>query len=190
MPPLPPLTTPNPLPSGRPQDGEFGSYAKADIDYVAGDDAVAALATQVDEALALFTPIDEGFASTFVYAPGKWNLKQVVGHMMDDERIFAYRALCVARNDARPLPGFDEKEYVEFAGFEIRGWNDLLVEYRIVRESTLALFATFTPEVWRRRGNVNGYDASVRGLAFHLAGHELHHLRIVRDKYLGPRGPV
>ncbi len=172
------------IPSGRPQDGEFGAYAKADIDYVAGEDAVAALAAQVQETLDLLTPIDEEFASTFLYAPGKWNLKQVIGHMMDDERIFAYRTLCVARNDSRPLPGFDEKEYVQFAAFEARAWSDLLAEYRVVRDSTLALFSTFTPEVWLRRGNVNGYDASVRGLAFHLAGHELHHLRIVREKYL------
>ena len=178
------MTPPTRTPSGRPQDGEFGPYAKADIAYVAGEDAVDALAAQVQETLDLLTPIDEELASTFVYAPGKWTLKQVVGHMMDDERIFAYRALSVARNDSRPLPGFDEKEYVQFAGFEARAWADLLAEYRVVREFTLALFGTFTPDVWLRRGNVNGYDASVRGLAFHLAGHELHHLRIVREKYL------
>jgi hypothetical protein len=178
------MTAPVPSPSGRPQEGEFAAYAQADIDYVAGEDAVAALEAQLATTLALFSPVDEELASSFVYAPGKWTLKQVVGHLADDERIFAYRALCIARNDSRPLPGFDEKDYVRFAGFETRSWADLLAEYRIVRESTLALFRTFTPEAWLRRGNVNGYDASVRGLAFHIAGHELHHLRIVREKYL------
>ena len=173
------------IPSGRPQAGEFGAYAEPDVEHVVGDDAVAALAAQVQLALDLFAAITENFASTFVYAPGKWNLKQVVGHMIDDERIFAYRALCLARSDARPLPGFDEKDYVQFAGFETRRWEDLLTEYRIVRDATLALFSTFSPEAWLRRGNVNGYDASVRGLAFHLAGHELHHLRLVRERYLG-----
>jgi hypothetical protein len=177
--------TPIRIPSGRPQSGELGAYAEPDVEHVVGDDAVAALATQVQDALDLFSPIAEDFASRFVYAPGKWTLKQVVGHMIDDERIFAYRALCIARGDARPLPGFDENDYVRFAGFEARGWEDLLTDYRIVRDATVALFSTFTPEVWRRRGNVNGYDASVRGLAFHLAGHELHHLRIVRERYLG-----
>ncbi len=171
-------------PSGRPQAGEFAAYAQADIDYVAGEDAVAALEAQLPATLELFSPVDEELASTFVYAPGKWTLKQVVGHLADDERIFAYRALCLARNDSRPLPGFDEKDYVRFAGFESRGWGDLLAEYRAVRESTLVFFRTFTPEVWLRRGKVNGYEASVRGLAFHIVGHELHHLRIVREKYL------
>jgi DinB superfamily len=172
------------IPSGRPQAGEFAAYAQADIDFVEGEDAVAALAAQLATTLALFSPVGEELASSFVYAPGKWTLKQVVGHLSDDERIFAYRVLCIARNDSRPLPGFDEKDYVRFAGFEGRAWADLLAEYRVVRESTLVLFRTFTPEVWLRRGNVNGYDASVRGLAFHIAGHELHHLRIVREKYL------
>jgi len=173
------------IPSGRPGDGEYASYAKADIDLVAGDDAVEALAAQVEELVALFAPIDERTASTLVYAPGKWTLKQVVGHLADDERIFAHRALSVARGDPAPLPGFNEKEYVRLAGFEARSWEDLLAEARVVRESSLALFRPFTPEVWRRRGTVNGYEASARGLAFHIAGHELHHLRIVREKYLG-----
>jgi ketosteroid isomerase-like protein len=92
------------IPSGRPADGEFADYAKADIDHVAGEDAVEALEGQARQTLALLTPVDERIASTFTYAPGKWSMKQVLGHMADDERIFAYRALCVARNDPAPLP--------------------------------------------------------------------------------------
>jgi hypothetical protein len=172
------------IPSGRPADGEFADYAKADIDSVAGEDAVEALEAQARETLALLTPVDERIASTFTYAPGKWTMKQVVGHMADDERIFAYRALCVARNDSAPLPGFDEKAYVRFAGFQKRPWMDLLSEYRAVRDATIALCRGLTPEAWLRRGNVNGYAASVRGLVFNIAGHELHHLRILREKYL------
>lgn len=171
------------VPSGRPGEGEYGAYAKADIDFVAGDDAVAALDAQLAQTLGLLTPIEEGAASGLTYAPGKWTLKQVVGHMMDDERIFTYRALCVARGDPAPLPGFDEKEYMRFAGFEQRTLAKLLAEYRTVRAATISLFDGFDSQAWLRRGNVNEYDASVRGLAFHLAGHELHHLRILREKY-------
>jgi uncharacterized protein YciI len=173
-----------PVPSGRPEDGEFAGYAKADIEAVAGDDAVAVLRAQLTETLALLSPLEEDFAGTRVYAPGKWTLKQVVGHLADDERIFTDRALRVARGDETPQPGFDEKGYVENAGFESRSFADLLAEYRHVRESALRLFATFTRDAWLRRGTVNGYTASARGLAFHIAGHELHHLRIVRERYL------
>jgi hypothetical protein len=173
----------NTLP-GRPEAGEYAAYAKADIDLVAGDDVLRALAAQLEETLALLAPIEEARASTLTYAPGKWTLKQVVGHLIDDERIFAYRALCVARNDARPLPGFEEKDYVRFAGFEERSFASLLGELRIVRQSTIALLGGLTREAWMRRAVVNGYGATVRGLAFHIAGHELHHVRILREKYL------
>ncbi|MEO8505337.1 MAG: DinB family protein [Acidobacteriota bacterium] len=170
--------------SGRPQHGEFAEYARPDIDEVRGDDAVAALRAQLEEVLALLSPIPEAVASTLTYAPGKWILKQVVGHLADDERIMQYRVLCVARGDATALPGFDETLYVENGGFEDRSFANLLAEYRGVRHASLALFETFSPVAWVRRGNVNGYPASARGLAFHIAGHELHHLRILREKYL------
>ena len=174
-----------PVPSGRPEDGEFADYAKADIDLVAGDDAAAALRAQLAETLALLSPLEEDFAGTHTYAPGKWTLKQIVGHLADDERIFTDCALRVARGDETPQPGFDEKRYVENAGFERRSFADLLAEYRAVREAAMRLFSTFTREAWLRRGDVNGYAASTRGLVFHIAGHELHHLRIVRERYLG-----
>ena len=164
--------------SGRPGSGEFADYAQADIDFVAGDDAVAALSQLEHETVKLFE------RDLPAYAEGKWTLKQVLGHLIDDERIFVYRALCVARGDTRPLPGFDEKEYVAGASFEARSMESLIDEYRAVRRATIALFASMTDEQWLRRGIVNGYAASVRGLAFHIAGHELHHLRTVRERYL------
>jgi hypothetical protein len=171
-------------PSGRPLTGEFADYAKPDIDAVPGDDAVDALETIARETLALLEPISETAARGLTYAPGKWTLKEVVGHLADDERIFAYRALCVARGDLRELPGFDENRYVAAAGFETRRLADLLAEYRAVREATIALLTGLPAEAWRRPGMVNGYTASARGLAFHIAGHELHHLRVLRGKYL------
>jgi uncharacterized damage-inducible protein DinB len=173
--------------SGRPLAGEFADYAKSDLDFVEGDDAAAALTRQGETTAALFASIDEARANGLTYAPGKWTLKEVLGHLIDDERIFVYRALCVARKDANPLPGFEENDYVAAAAFEARAMQSLVDEYRLVRGSTIAFFDSLTDEQWLCRGIVNGYEASVRGLAFHVAGHELHHLRVVRERYLPPR---
>jgi len=175
-------------PTGRPGLGEFADYAQADIDAVPGDDAVLALVSGAATVLALLAPLDEATVSGRSYAPGKWTLKEVLGHLADDERIFAYRALCVARGDPRELPGFDENAYIASAGFEQRAWSDLVAEYRSVREATLTLLGGLPPEAWLRRGTVNGYRASARGLAFHIAGHELHHLRVLRERYRIHRG--
>ncbi len=170
--------------SGRPASGEYASYAEADISAVPGDDAVAALKAQGAEVMAVLENLEEQAVAGRTYAPGKWTLKEVIGHMVDDERIFSYRALCIARNDQRPLAGFDEKSYVAATGFESRSLASLIAEYRAVREASTTFFQSLTAEEWLRRGEVNGYEASVRGLAFHIAGHELHHLRILRERYL------
>jgi len=171
-------------PSGRPQPGEYGAYAETDVSLVQGDDAVAALAAQIGETLAVIAPVDDRRATKFRYAPRKWTIKQIVGHLSDDERIFAYRMLCVARGDKRQLRGFDEKAYMRKAGFNERPLADLIEELRAVRESTLTFLRGLPKDAWLRSGTVNGYPATVRGLAFHVAGHELHHRRILREKYL------
>ena len=167
--------------SGRPDDGEFAPYARADIDFVAGDDAVAALEDSGRTVSELLQSLGE---DRITYAPGKWTIKEVIGHLIDDERIFAYRALCVARGDPRPLPGFDENDYVRATDFESRSLTSLAAEYDAVRRATIAFFESLREDEWLRRGTVNGYEASVRGLAFHVVGHELHHLRTLREKYL------
>jgi uncharacterized damage-inducible protein DinB len=169
--------------SGRPAAGEFAEYAADDIAFVEGDDAVAALNRQAKNVLAFLERIPEDRARGLTYAAGKWTLKEVVGHLIDDERIFVYRILCVARREPLPLPGFDEKLYVASSDFEERPLASLLSEYRIARAATTSLLESLSAETWQRRGVVNGYEASVRGLAFHVAGHELHHLRILRDRY-------
>jgi len=170
--------------SGRPLDGEFAPYAMVDIDAVPGDDAVKALQATAAETIGLLSSLDEAFVAGRTYAPGKWTIKQVAGHLADDERIFAYRALCIVRGDTRPLPGFDENEYMAATDFESRTLRSVIDEFRIVRAATLALLEPLSAAEWVRRGNVNGYEASVRGLAFHIAGHELHHLRVLRQRYL------
>jgi hypothetical protein len=170
--------------SGRARPGEYASYAEDDIAFVAGDDIARTLADQGELILSRLSALDEGEIRGLRYAPGKWTLKEVIGHLADDERIFMYRLLCVLRNDRRALDGFDEKEYVGAARFEEQSLADLIDEYRTVRAATVALLRGLTPEQWMRRGIVNGYEASVRGLAFHIAGHELRHLRTIEERYL------
>jgi uncharacterized damage-inducible protein DinB len=178
--------------SGRPLKGEFADYAQADVDSVDGDDAVAALVRQRPQTVELFEEFgDEGGSLT--YGPGKWTIRQVLGHLADDERIYAYRALCIARADARPLPGFDEKAYAETGSFDSRPMLELLADYEAVRNASVTLFLGLDSEAWLRRGVANGHEVTPRGLAFHIAGHELHHHRIVRERYLpllgaGPSG--
>jgi uncharacterized damage-inducible protein DinB len=169
--------------SGRPDPGEFAEYAGADVGLVEGDDAVAALVTQREETRSLFGRFGEEHGD-LVYAEGKWTVKQILGHLADDERIFAYRALCLARGDARPLPGFDENAYARAARFEDRSFEQLLGDYDAVRSASVTLFRGLDREAWLRKATVNGYPATARGLAFHIAGHELHHHAIVRERYL------
>src|SRR6185436_1571702 len=123
--------------SGRPQPDEYADYAQADIDHVQGGDAVAALRDSARETLAIFEPLQDDAIAGKTYAPGKWTLKEILGHLIDDERIFEYRILSVARKESRPLPGFDENSYMAASSFESRTLESLLREYRIVRESTI-----------------------------------------------------
>ena len=169
-------------PTGRPEAGEYADYATADIAAVPGDDAIDALAQLEERTTSLFRSLAEPAERGFTYAPEKWPLKTVLGHLIDDERIFVYRLLCVARGEEGELPGFDEKLYALNADSELRSLESLLAEYSVVRAATVALLRGLPSAAWHRRGRVNGYGCSVRGLAFHIAGHELHHHRIVRER--------
>jgi hypothetical protein len=175
--------------SGRPRPGEFAEYVAADIDAVPGDDVIEALARLGEDTVVLFQGLAGAAERGLTYAPGKWTIKEVLGHLIDDERIFAYRLLCVARGEPLELPGFDENLYAASGQFKNRSLDSLLTEYRSVREATLRLLENLPPKAWRRRGHVNGYDCSVRGLAFHIAGHELHHHRVLHERYLPLDGP-
>jgi len=173
--------------SGRPLPGEYGAHAEADIARVGGDDAVEALARQEQEVRELFDKLDDAAIAGLRYAPDKWTLKEILGHLIDDERIFAYRALAIARGDARPLASFDENKYVAGANFEEQLLATLLDQYCLTRRATIAFFRSLSDDAWLRRGTVTDYTASVRGLAFHIAGHELHHLGVIRERYLKKR---
>ena len=119
----------------------------------------------------------------FRYAAEKWSVREVVGHMIDAERIFAYRALRLARADATPLPGFEENDYVRTAGSDARTLANLTDELRIVREGTVRMYESFPDVAWTRRGVVNGREVSVRALAYITTGHALHHLEVLRTRY-------
>lgn len=175
--------SPSKISSGRPLAGEFAPYAAEDIAHVSGDDALIALARQAERLLDLLSTVDDAAVTGVTYTPGKWTLKDVIAHLADDERIFAYRLLCLARGDSRVLEGFDEKQYAVAAAGEQRSWTTLLEDYAAVRHATLTLLEALPARAWLHRGIVNGYEASVRGLAFHIAGHELRHLRAIESLY-------
>jgi hypothetical protein len=169
---------------GRPDVSEYPPYASIYVDLVPDSDILGLLASQVEDTVALLQPIDEHRASDMRYAPGKWTVKQVLGHVVDTERVFTYRALRTARGDATPMPGFEQDDYVRLGPFEHCSLADLLDEYRIVRAASIALYSKLTPESWMRKGVANRFPVTVRGLAYLTAGHELHHLKILREKYL------
>ena len=173
----------SPCVSGRPVSGEYAPYAAADIAAVDGNDAISALEQIRAVTVALFEQFGEA-GGDVTYAPEKWTVRQVLGHLADDERVFAYRALCVARGDVRPLPGFDEVLYAQHAGSETRSLAALLADYVAVRTASVSLFSGFDAAAWGRLGTVNGYAASPRGLAFHIVGHELHHHRVLQTRYV------
>jgi hypothetical protein len=167
----------------RPGPGEYSAYHEGYISKVRGEDILETLREQAREMFTLLGHISEERA-LFRYAAGKWSVKEVLGHIADGERVFAYRALRIGRGDATPLAGFEQDEYVNRAQFDRLPWNVLLDEYGAVRGATLTLFSGFQPEDWLRRGIANRVEVSVRALAWIIAGHERHHVDLLRARYL------
>ncbi|HEY2924760.1 MAG TPA: DinB family protein [Candidatus Eisenbacteria bacterium] len=166
----------------RPAADEFLAYYGKYIDLVPGEDAMPALSGQIADTLRLLRPVDEAKA-LHRYAPGKWSVKEVVRHLADAERIFAYRALRMGRGDTTPLAGFDENTYAPAGRFDERPLADVLQEFEHVRAASLALFRGFDDEALRRRGTANNATVSVRALTWIAAGHELHHRRLLVERY-------
>ncbi|RNI27529.1 DinB family protein [Rufibacter immobilis] len=169
---------PKPLPS------EYNDYYHKYIQPIPDQtDVLELLLKQRQEVTQLFGRVTESEAN-FAYEPGKWSIKELLGHMNDTERIMAYRALCIARGEQTTLPGFDENAYVANSGFSQRTLAGLLKEHQVIREATVALFDTLPEEALSRVGSANGSPVSVRALAFIIAGHERHHLQILKERYL------
>ncbi len=167
----------------RPEPNEYAPYYQRYIDLVKGDNPIKALENQIIAMQAFLSEIPED-KENYRYAEGKWSIKEIIGHLIDTERIFGYRALSFARKEKTPLPGFEENDYVAAANFEKRSFYNLVHEYNLVRESHLALFKSFDEQALSQVGNANGNDMSVRAIIFSIAGHELHHLQVIRERYL------
>ena len=167
----------------QPRSDEYDPYYRSYVERVGTDRLIDALVDQRSKMIDLLEGLSDEDAS-HSYAAGKWSIKQVLGHILDTERVFAYRALCIARGETQSLPGFDQDEYVASGGFEERSLASLIAEYGATRDSTVALFESLADETWTARGIANGVEITVRALAFIAAGHELHHLAILRERYL------
>jgi hypothetical protein len=167
----------------RPNKGDYNEYYQQYIDQIKGDDIFRILIEQNMESQNILNSFSES-KGNYKYAKGKWTVKEVIGHLMDVERIFAYRALCIARGETTPLPGMDQDSYVANGNFNKRQLFDLNYEYRLLRESNILLFGSFDRSVLQNRGTASGYEVTVLALMFMTAGHEKHHLKVLTEKYM------
>ncbi|AIZ64087.1 DNA damage-inducible protein DinB [Hymenobacter sp. DG25B] len=170
--------------TNRPTAGQYAPYYDTYVRLIPADaDPLAFLEQQPRELRQLLEPLTDDQA-LFAYAPGKWTIKESLVHMMDTERIFAYRALRIARGDQQPLPGFDQDSYVPASGANARVLTDILQEYDTVRAATLSLLRSFQPDAFERLGSASNNPVSVQALAYIIPGHEAHHLQLLRERYL------
>ena len=167
----------------RPGEAEAAPFYFTYINQVSGDDPVDAMESQMGEVLALFAGISEE-ASRHRYAPEKWSIRQVLNHITDTERAFAFRALWFSRGFHAPLPGYDQNIAAGGAGATAVSWASHVEEFRGVRSSTISLFRNMPAEGWRRGGVASEKFVTVNALAWIIAGHSAHHLAILRERYL------
>ena len=158
---------------------EYSTY----LSLVPDGDIIQTLEQQIENSLSVLQNIPSDKAN-FRYAPDKWSVKELLGHLIDSERIFSYRALSFARNDQTSLPGYDQDDYVREGHFDTRNLADMVEEFATVRRATIQLFRPLNETEWLRHGKANENDVSVRALAYIIAGHELHHMGVLRSRYL------
>ena len=168
----------------RPAATEYLPYAQTYVNMIPdGHDPLALLRQQSGTLTSLLSPLTDAQA-LFRYAPEKWSIKEALVHIIDTERIFAYRALRISRGDQTSLPGFEQNDYVPNSGADARPLTDILREYDTVRAATISLFDSFTPDCYGRTGTASGGPLSVRALAYIIPGHEAHHIALFRERYL------
>jgi DinB superfamily len=167
----------------RPEANEYAEFYANYIAKVPGTDVLSVLESQRAQMKQLFVGMSEQDGN-FRYAPGKWTIKEVLGHITDSERIFAYRALRIARGDRTPLPGFEQDDYVRDGNFGARTLADLTEEFGAVRTASIALYRSLDESALERRGIANQKEVTVRALAFITVGHQMHHRLILEEKYL------
>ena len=166
----------------RPAPEEHAPFFAGYVKLVPETDVLPVLAAQASEIrrLAASVPADRG---TFRYAPGKWSVREIFGHIGDAERVFGYRAFCISRGDRTPLPGFDENDYITESAYDERTVVELADDFAGLRGANLAVLGRLDPARWARVGNANGNPVSVRALAFIMAGHVRHHLGVLKARY-------
>ncbi len=168
----------------KPQEGEYAPYTLMYIDLLPNDGRVLAhLASNLEYTKNFIRSFPQE-KLTFRHAPGEWTIKEILVHIIDDERIYCYRALRVARNDATELPGFEQDEYVPYSGANDRTIESILDEFTAVRQATITFFESLTDAALLRSGISSNKIMSVRAAAYHIAGHEQHHLQSIRQNYL------
>lgn len=165
-----------------PDIGDYAPFYQPYIDALPGGDILNVLELHGDE-FAMYIRSFPEEKQNFAYAPGKWTAKEVMLHMIDTERIFSYRALCIARGEQTELPGFNEETYVPNSGALARNLESIRTEFQAVRAATLHMYVNFLPEMWLRRGHANGNTVSARAIAYITAGHALHHHKILSERY-------
>lgn len=168
-----------------PSENEYNanSYQFRYIQAVTSGDAFKSLRENISIVENFFKSIPEDKLHSR-YAEGKWTPIEILGHIIDTERILAYRALCLARNEKQSLPGFEEEDYVKATNFEKQSLRNLLLQYKAVRKSNILMFKTFTQRELKRIGTANGINYSARAMCWLMAGHELHHINIIKERYL------
>ncbi|MCQ6561266.1 DinB family protein [Paenibacillus mendelii] len=169
--------------SNRPSAEEYDTSFERYVELVPEGNIQDLLIQSLQNTIAVFTTVTEDRAN-YRYAPGKWSLKEVLGHITDNERIMSYRLLRIARGDKTPLAGYDQDILMSGASFDTCSLSDLLEEYTVVRRATLTLLRGLSEEAWSRSGVVNGSESSAAAWAYIIAGHELHHMNVIHDKYL------
>ncbi|RED66216.1 DinB family protein [Cohnella lupini] len=167
----------------RPRQEEYGTYYEQYIGLVPTGNIVEFLADVLKTTSELLSDIPED-RGNYRYAPDKWSLKEVLGHINDNERVMAYRLLRFARGDRTPLAGYDQDEFMKGVSFDSLSLTEIIEDYISVRRSTLTLLRGLSEEAWSRRGIANDNEMSVKALAYIIAGHELHHLNIVKERYI------
>jgi hypothetical protein len=178
----PAVVSPPAFTIARPQPGEYAPYYERYISLVSGEDILSTLDQQRRQTMLLLSGRNDEDGN-FRYAAGKWSAKEVLGHVCDTERVFAYRAMRISRADATPMEGFEQDDYVRNGPFANRPLEDLVEDFIAVRRATLSLLRNLDEAAWMRRGIANKNEVSVRGLAYIIAGHELHHRGILEEKY-------
>lgn len=170
----------------RPQESEYAPYYQGYIAHVTEEEVLPVLRSQLDDLDLLLGGVAPE-RETYRYAEGKWSIREIAGHLIDAERVFGYRAFCIARGESQNLPSFDQNDYLLTAPYDRIELEDLLSELRLVRLANIAMLRSLDEEAWTRVGTANDNQVTVRALAFIMAGHVRHHMGVLRERYaVGP----